>query len=100
MDKQQPIRQARQRICYFPSSDVGMRSGHTQDFSGSVANRQAPAQHPAKAAVFVLQAVFTLEVWRQSSLMRIDFVFTPFTIRDMDSVQPLFEAVRDLVFLI
>ena len=57
-----------------------------------VVNRQPPAQHPAKAAVFVLHPVFTLEMRRQSSLMRGDFILDPFAIRDMDSVQPFLRA--------
>jgi hypothetical protein len=85
------VRRARQCIGYFSSGNLGLRSGHAQSLSRRVVNRQTPAQHPTKAAVFVLHAVFTLEVRRQSSLMRGDFILNPFTIRD--SSQKTFSAV-------
>src|SRR5438874_13482554 len=95
--EKQPVRQTSQRIGHLSLSDVGLGAGHPQSFSRIVEYREPSVQHPAKRAVLVEHAMLALEKTRRAVALRGHLLFDSLAICVMNSIDPLFWALADLV---
>ena len=100
IEKQQPVRQAGERVRQLCLGDVGKRAGQPGGRAGVVPDRRAAAQHPPIHAVAVEDPVFVFVVLAAVSEVRRQRAPDALEVLVVHSAEPLVGARANLVLVV
>ena len=100
IEKQQPVRQAGERVRQLGLGDVGERAGQPGGRAGLVPDRRAAAQHPPIHAVAVEHPVLALVVLAAVSEVRRQRALDALDVLVVHPAEPLVGAHTNLVLVV